>query len=130
MDKINLYYDFQGWPVQPMTLREILISLGFEEDTETIKLIKGEETNQLLDSYPHLLQDDGMGYGVNERYITEVDNEIYDTEIKGVDTTLHENSKGYTYTVNKTENKIKVFNMFYDKELSDECLRDMIDKYD
>ena len=55
--------DFQGWPVNALTLREILHKLGFEEDSETITLVKGEDSNKLLDSYPLTLEDDGMGYG-------------------------------------------------------------------
>lgn len=119
MSDIKLYLDFQGWPVQPMTLREILLGLGFEEDSETITLIKNEETNQLLDSYPRLLQDDGMGYGINKCYITEVDNTIFDEKIKGIKfgTKFDE--------VHKTEENITVFNMFYDNEASDEYLKDI-----
>ena len=97
---IEIMRDFQGWPVKAHTLREILLSLGFEEDSETITLIKGEENMKLLDSYPHLLEDDGMGYGVNEEYITEVDNNIYETDIVG--------------------EKINVFNMFREKVIPEE----------
>ena len=96
----SIMRDFQGWPVKAHTLREILLSLGFEEDTETITLIKSEETNKLLDAYPHLLEDDGMGYGINEEYITEVDTEVYETDIVG--------------------EKINVFNMFREKVVPEE----------
>ncbi len=72
--------DFQGWPVNALTLREILHKLGFEEDSKTITLVKGEDSNKLLDSYPLTLEDDGMAYGIKPMFITEVDNEIYEDD--------------------------------------------------
>lgn len=72
--------DFQGWPINALTLREILHKLGFEEDSEVIYLVKGENSNELLDSYPLTLEDDGMAYGIKPMLITEVDNEIYEDE--------------------------------------------------
>ena len=84
--------DFQGWPVNALTLREILHRLGFEEDSEIMYLIKGEDSNKLLDSYPITLEDDGMAYGIKPMLITEVDNEIYEDE----------------------NSKLKVFNLFRD----------------
>lgn len=72
--------DFQGWPVNALTLREILHKLGFEEDSKTITLVKGEDSNKLLDSYPLTLEDDGMAYGIKPMLITEVDNEIYEDD--------------------------------------------------
>ena len=72
--------DFQGWPINALTLREILHKLGFEEDSKTITLIKNEDSNKLLDSYPLTLEDDGMAYGIKPMLITEVDSEIYEDE--------------------------------------------------
>lgn len=66
--------DFQGWPINVLTLREILQRLGF------IEYLPGEFTIgnlELLDSYPLTLEDDGMAYGIKPMFITEVDNEIY-----------------------------------------------------
>lgn len=66
--------DFQGWPINALTLREILQRLGF------IEYLPGEFTIgnlELLDSYPLTLEDDGMAYGIKPMFITEVDNEIY-----------------------------------------------------
>ena len=65
------------WPIYAYTLREILKELGFEEDDKTFTLIKNEESNVLLDSYPITLEDDGMGYGVNPMFITEISSEVY-----------------------------------------------------
>lgn len=84
--------DFQGWPVNALTLREILHKLGFEEDSKTITLIKDEDSNKLLDSYPLTLEDDGMAYGIKPMLITEVDSEVYEDE----------------------NSKLKVFNLFRD----------------
>lgn len=64
--------DFQGWPIKAQTLREILDELGIE--------IKSISNPELLDCYPLLLQDDGMGYGVDPMFITEVDKEVYENE--------------------------------------------------
>lgn len=81
--------DFQGWPTYAMTLREILLDLGCETDENGNVIFKNQE---LLDSYPILLRDDGMGYGVNPRLIIETDKE--------------------TRTV---ENGLRVFNLFDEK---------------
>ena len=72
--------DFQGWPINALTLREILERLGFEEDDKTITFIKNEDTNKLLDAYPLLLEDDGMGYGINPMYIIECEAKVYTDE--------------------------------------------------
>ena len=63
-------YDFQGWPVYKMNIRSILKSLGFE--CEGGKWII-DDADPTLDIYPCVLEDDGMGYGVNEQCITSVD---------------------------------------------------------
>ena len=70
--------DFQGWPINALTLREILHKLGF------VETLSGEFTftdnPELLDSYPLTLEDDGMAYGIKPMFITEVDNEIYEDD--------------------------------------------------
>lgn len=81
--------DFQGWPVNALTLREILHKLGFKERNQGEFIIYDE---YLLDSYPLTLEDDGMAYGIKPMLITEVDNEIYEDE----------------------NSKLKVFNLFRD----------------
>lgn len=104
--------DFQGWPVYALTLREILNRLGFEEDTETITLIKSEEANRLLDSYPQLLEDDGMGYGVNAEYITEVSDETWEKKILTVDYKVEEGKVPLDVKKVIKEEAINVFTMF------------------
>lgn len=69
-DEDIISYDFQGWPNYKMTLREILERLGA---TENKGVIGFNEKDPILDIYPKILEDDGMGYGVNERYVIESD---------------------------------------------------------
>ena len=104
--------DFQGWPVYAMTLREILECLGFEEDSETITLIKSEEANRLLDAYPYLLEDDGMGYGVKGEYITEATAEVWEKKILAVDYEVSENENPMDVKKVTKEETINVFNLF------------------
>ena len=56
-------YDFQGWPEYKMNLREILLALGGQQDGNFIKF---PSNTPLMDIYPRILVDDGMGYGVDE----------------------------------------------------------------
>jgi hypothetical protein len=110
---IQIGLDFQGWPVHAMTLREILKRLGFEEDSKAITLIKSEETNRLLDSYPYLLEDDGMGYGVNGEYVTEASTDIWEKKILATDYEVVETGTSIP-DIKKIvkEETINVFNLF------------------
>lgn len=76
--------DFQGWPVDILNLKDILLRLGFEESDKEIRLYKSEEANDLLNAYPKLLEDDGMGYGTNPMFVTEVGWETYKDEETGL----------------------------------------------
>lgn len=70
--------DFQGWPIYKMSLREILLDLGAEVikvGDQSFLALNNED--KLLDAFPRVLEDDGMGYGVNERLITSANNETY-----------------------------------------------------
>ena len=62
--------DWQGWPEYAHTLKEILEALGLHIEGDKVTGFISEKT---LDSYVALLQDDGMGYGINKEYITTVD---------------------------------------------------------
>lgn len=120
MNNIHLCYDFQGWPCSIMNLKEILLDLGFEEKDGKISI---SSDNAILKAYPCLMEDDGMAYGINPKYVTCVDKNIYDTKIKGLETDIDEETKSYvTY---KTENQINIFNLFIDGEASDEYLEQM-----
>ena len=72
--------DFQGWPIEAMTLREIIKKLGITYTLDNGDEIIRSDRKHLLDAYPVILEDDGMGYGVNPRYITSVDNNVYQNE--------------------------------------------------
>lgn len=66
--------DFQGWPIYALTWREILNKLPFVKNGVI------DQNDPRLDIYPRTLEDDGMGYGVNEKLITEcsfVDDDKY-----------------------------------------------------
>lgn len=60
-------FDFQGWPNYKMNLREILQSLGAVEKDGVIGF---NTDDKVLDIYPVTLEDDGMAYGVNEKFVT------------------------------------------------------------
>lgn len=70
--------DFQGWPVNAMTLREIIDELGITYILDNGDEIIRSDRKHLLDAYPVILEDDGMGYGVNPRYVTSVDTNVYE----------------------------------------------------
>ena len=106
--------DFQGWPICAMNLGEILKRLGFVEDDKAISLQKNEKTEKLLKSYPRLLTDDGMGYGVNPEYVTEVDTEIYDQKIKTIEEKVVSLPPFPQVDTIINEEEISVFNIFRD----------------
>jgi hypothetical protein len=68
---INL--DSQGWPVFKLSLRDILICLGLREEKGKLCIDKNDP---ILDQYPVVVVDDGMGYGIDENYIIEVNADI------------------------------------------------------
>lgn len=94
---IEISTDWCGWPVYAKTLKEVLEGLGFTLDN-TGKYLQIDANNELLNAYPRLLTDDGMGYGVCPRYIVEEDKELYEQTIG-----------------NKPA---KVFNLFREKDLT------------
>lgn len=129
---IEVYEDFQGWPVKIKTLREILGQLGFKEKDGFYGL---PNDDKLLDAYPRLLEDDGMGYGVDEYYLCDGDADVYDTEIDylkriernkiiEIDST---ESISFPETIGyeKGKQQIKVFNMFREKTPTDEYIKHM-----
>lgn len=107
---IQIGTDFEGWAVRAHTLLDILRQIGANE-TEDGFVIKKD--NPLLDAYPCLLEDDGMAYGVNPQYVTEVDIETYDKDIIAIDFVKDDDSElGYKEVPEKRT--IKVFNIFRD----------------
>lgn len=102
--------DFQGWPVDAMTLEEILKDLGFKENKNSWSISKKAP---ILKAYPRILEDDGMGYGVNAEYVVEADRAIYDQEVETFDyETVDE--PPHLKQVLKTET-LPVFNIFREK---------------
>lgn len=107
---IQIGTDFQGWPIKAYTVEEILRQIGAEE-TDSVFIIKKD--NPILKAYPRLLEDDGMAYGVNPQYVTEVDTETYDQNIIGIEYVEDKDSE-LGYKENPTLKEIKVFNVFRD----------------
>lgn len=68
-----LYYDFQGWPVIRKTFKQLLEQLRAVEieDKDGNKFIGFPADDKILSIYPRTLVDDGMGYGVDEKWVHE-----------------------------------------------------------
>lgn len=63
-------FDFQGWPEFKMSIKDIIERLGGKLNEETNKW-------EIPNSYwmvqcPTILHDDGMGFGVNDEYIVDI----------------------------------------------------------
>jgi hypothetical protein len=68
-EDIVAYEAIGGWPVFKMNVREILEGLGGKvEDGKVIF----DLSNPIMELYPVCVRDDGMRYGVDETFITEV----------------------------------------------------------
>lgn len=63
-------FDFQGWLIPNIRLRQGLLNLGFKLDKKTNRLYISND-NPILDKVPKIYQDDGMGYGANNGNMTE-----------------------------------------------------------
>lgn len=75
--------DFQGWPMNAMTLKEMLERLGLINIDSTSGTVTVDINHPLFNAYPRFLEDDGMGYGVNPKFAISVDNDIYPDEELG-----------------------------------------------
>ena len=64
-------FDYQGWPEYKHTIKDLIIAFGgvYNEETKKWEIPDAGD----LDTCPRLFEDDGMGYGVNEKYIVGVD---------------------------------------------------------
>ena len=56
-------YDFQGWPLYPLRIISLLRAMGMSDD------IIDQIPEDTLTSTISTLEDDGMGYGINEECI-------------------------------------------------------------
>ena len=64
-------FDFQGWPEYKHSIKDLIIAFGgvYNEETKKWEIPDAGD----LDTCPRLFEDDGMGYGVNEKYIVGID---------------------------------------------------------
>ena len=62
-------YDFQGWPIFKMTLKEVLLGLGGKEEDNKIIFDANDPSMKI---YPSILEDDGMGYGAINGACTDI----------------------------------------------------------
>ena len=97
--------DFQVWPIYALTLKEILEQLGFTDTGDGYFIEKG---NEILNAYPRLLEDDGMGYGIDSGFITLAEKDVYDFDRES--TGQEERVKRY-----EVMNGEKVFNLFIEE---------------
>lgn len=69
-----------NWPIYAYNLRDILSQLGFdfEESGDGVNYVFGNIDKKTLDAYPVLLEDDGKGYCVNPKFVTQIDDVVYD----------------------------------------------------
>jgi len=96
--------DSQGWPERKMGLRLLLESIGVnlqEINGEKYYVIKAD--SKILDTYPTILEDDGMGYGVNEQFI--------------VDTNCSNNEDEETYCHFFVEKELENKDMWFDNHI-------------
>ena len=69
-------FDFQGWPIEKISLENIIQRLGgvYNKQTGTYEI-----TQDKLQVYPKVYTDDGMGYGAMGWYVTDIDYSDNDT---------------------------------------------------
>lgn len=82
-------FDFQGWPIEKISLETIIERLGgvYNEQTGNYEIPKDE-----LQVYPKVYTDDGMGYGAMGWYVTDIDysdNDICNIWIEGEDININ-----------------------------------------
>ena len=61
-------YDFQGWPICKMNLKEILCACGATKKDGKLFF---DLDDPVLNVCPTILTDDGMGYGVDDNCIVD-----------------------------------------------------------
>ena len=105
---IQIGTDNEGWPVDALNVQNILLKLGFTYADGKLSI---EQDAEILKAYPRLLEDDGIGYGIDNGFITEVEPEIYEKDIKVIDFIVGTDPK---LNINKfvDDAKIKAFNLW------------------
>lgn len=68
-DIIN--FDTQGWPLSQLNIRAIIEKIcTYDADTQRYYI---NADDKILDLVPRVFEDDGMGYGVNEKRVVSFD---------------------------------------------------------
>lgn len=107
---VQIGTDFEGFPLEALTIKEILLKLGFKIEGDKFSI---DNDASILNVYPLVFEDDGI-YGINPRFVTEVDPEcVYEQKIKEIVYEVGENKKLDISIVVK-DNTVKVFNGFTD----------------
>lgn len=63
-----LRYDFQGWPIYKINWKEILEVIGTKINDNTYTF-----TDEVLNTYPIIFEDDGMGYSPIVKNICDIE---------------------------------------------------------
>lgn len=65
-------FDTEGWPLSKVSISDMLEHLGgkLNKDTNTWEIPNDPHFDSI---YPRTLEDDGMGYSVNEMYVVDID---------------------------------------------------------
>ena len=62
-------FDTQGWPLYELSLKDIVETIcTFDKETNRYYINADDDVLKIV---PRIFEDDGMGYGVNEKRITE-----------------------------------------------------------
>lgn len=78
---IQIGTDFDGFPVEAMTVKEILLKLGFKTEGNKFSIDKNAE---ILNAYPMACKNDGMAYPTNPEFLVNVDKTVSDKKVKEV----------------------------------------------
>lgn len=72
MDKKDIInFDTQGWPLSQLNIRAIVEKIcTYDAETQRYYINADDKT---LDLIPRVFEDDGMGYGINEKRIVSFD---------------------------------------------------------
>ena len=130
IEKNNIIaFDFQGWPVEKMSLEDIVKRIGgvYNPDTKKYEI----ECTDKLKRVPIVYEDDGMAYGVNPKYITEVDVSTeepqlwLDVEDKNIDVYLEDETCPGMVVFNPDD--VQYYISGFSKEQNTYILRDVRD---
>ena len=107
---IQIGTDFDGFPVEAMTVKEILLKLGFKTEGNKFSIDKNDE---ILNAYPMVCENDGMAYPTNPEFLVYVDKTVSDKKVKEITYEVGEDKK-LDITINVKDTVVPVFNLFRD----------------